>query len=210
MLRMNNRSDSFRRVTPTFIQVPPIAGPVLSLGNPEILKGKKMAFFCSVKCPGEPILQAYDLGRALRNAGITVIGGFQSPIEKDCLDLLLRGSQPVIVCPARSLTNMRLPATWKTAIKQGRLLLLSPFDEHIRRPTVELSEQRNEFVATLADQVLFVYANPGGKTEALARSVISSGKPVFTLDSKENLNLVALGAKALKSDDVVGQLGKRV
>ncbi len=155
-------------------------------------------------------MQAYDFARAARDAGITVIGGFQSPIEKDCLDLLLRGTQPIIVCPARSLTNMRLPVAWKTAIKQGRLLLLSPFDECIHRPTVELSEKRNEFVANLADEVLFAYANPGGKTEVMARSVISSGKPVFTLDCKENLNLIAMGAIALKSDDVVSQLSRPI
>lgn len=168
-----------------------------AMGNQGTLRGKKLAFFCSVKCPGEPIVQAYDFARAMRDAGVTVIGGFQSPIEKDCLELLLRGSQPVIVCPARSLKNMRLPTAWKTGIVQGRLLLLSPFGEHFRRPTVELSEQRNEFVATLADQVVFAYANPGGKTEALAKKVISSGKPVLTFDGKENANLVALGARVV-------------
>ena len=213
MPKMNNCADSLensRRLTPASIQLPRIANPVLSLGDPGILKARKLAFFCSVKCPGEPIVQAYDFARALRDIGVTVIGGFQSPIEKDCLELLLRGTQPVIVCPARSLKDIRLPTAWKTGIGQGRLLLLSPFAESIRRPTVELSEKRNEFVANLADQVLFTYANPGGKTEALAKSVISSGKPVFTLDSKENLNLVALGAKALKSDGVVDQLGKTI
>lgn len=197
-------------LTPTLIQVASFARPIFALGEPGILKGKKLALFCSVKCPGEPIVQAYDFARAMRDAGVTVIGGFQSPIEKDCLDLLLRGSQPVIICPARSIHGMRLPAPWRIAIEQGRLLLLSPFAEHFRRPTVELSEQRNEFVSTVADQVLFIYANPGGKTEALARKVIGSGKPVFTLGSKENLNLVAMGAIALKSDDVVNQLSSPV
>jgi hypothetical protein len=79
-----------------------MTGPVLSLGKTSILKSRKLAFFCSVKCPGQPIVQAYDFASAARGAGITVIGGFQSPIEKDCLDLLLRGTQPVIVCPARA------------------------------------------------------------------------------------------------------------
>ncbi len=97
---------------------------------------------------------------------------------------------------------MRLPALWRTAIEQGRLLLLSPFAERFRRPTVELSEKRNEFVATLADQILFAYANPGGKTEALARKVIGWGKPVLTLDGKENANLVALGASVLRVEEL--------
>ncbi|MBI4332710.1 MAG: hypothetical protein HY673_15680 [Chloroflexi bacterium] len=193
---------------PTLIQAPSFAHPVFALGDPGILQGKKLAFFCSVKCPGEPIVRAYDFARAMRDAGIVVISGFQSPIEKDCLDLLLRGSQPVIICPARSLHGMRLTAAWKTAVEQGRLLLLSPFAEGIRRPTIELSEKRNEFVANLADQVLFAHANPGGKTEALAMKLINSGKPVLTFDSKENANLVALGAKPIRADQIVTESGR--
>ena len=197
-------------LTPTLIQVASFARPVFALGDPDILKSRKLAFFCSVKCPGEPIVQAYDFSRVIRETGITVIGGFQSPIEKDCLELLLRGTQPVIVCPARSLHGMHLPTAWKTGIEQGRLLLLSPFAEGIQRPTVELSEKRNEFVATLADQVLFAYANLGGKTEALAKKTIGWGKPVLTIDSKENANLVGLGANALKLNDVIGQLSRPI
>ena len=87
---------------------------------------------------------------------------------------------------------------------------MSPFDELIRRPTVEFSEKRNEFVANLADRVLFAYGNPGGKTESLARKVIGWGKPVFTFNGRETANLVALGAIALKSDEVVSQLGRTI
>lgn len=180
-----------------------------AVGNLAAPVGGTLAFFCSVKCPGGPILQSYDLARLLRDAGITVIGGFQSPVEKDCLDLLLRGTQPVIICPARSLHSMRLPSEWKRAVAQGRLLLLSPFEERFRRPTAALAEKRNEFVAFLADEVLFAYAEPGGKTEALAKKVIASGKPVLTLDSKENAHLVALGAKPILPDAFGSQLSKR-
>lgn len=211
MLRRNNRSDSFgnrKHLIPASIQVPSFARLIFALGDPGVLKGKKLAFFCSVKCPGEPIVQAYDFARAARDAGITVISGFQSPIENDCLGILLRGNQPVIICSARSLQGMRLPAAWKTAIKQGRLLLLSPFAEGIRRPTVELSERRNEFVADLADQVLFAYANPCGKTEALAKKVIGWGKTVFTFDSKENVNLTKIGAKAVNVAEMMKELDR--
>jgi predicted Rossmann fold nucleotide-binding protein DprA/Smf involved in DNA uptake len=79
-------------------------------GNLDILQRKKLALFCSVKCPGTLILQTYDLARVLRNAGVTVISGFHSPMEKECLALLLRGTQPVIVCPARSIERMRVPS----------------------------------------------------------------------------------------------------
>ncbi|HEY5910764.1 MAG TPA: hypothetical protein VJA21_09200 [Verrucomicrobiae bacterium] len=82
---------------------------VTVLGDPALLRRQKLALFCSVKCPGDLILRAYDYAKKLRDDGVTVIGGFHSPVEKECLRILLRGTQPVIICPARSLANMRVP-----------------------------------------------------------------------------------------------------
>jgi predicted Rossmann fold nucleotide-binding protein DprA/Smf involved in DNA uptake len=65
------------------------------LGDPEILTKKKTAFFCSSKCPGDLIIKTYDLAKKCRDDGITVIGGFHSPMEQECLTMLLRGKQPV-------------------------------------------------------------------------------------------------------------------
>src|SRR5262245_10838474 len=70
------------------------------LGNLEILQRKPLALFCSVRCPGNLIVQTYDLTHKLRRAGVTVMGGFHSPMERRCLDILLRSPHPVILCPA--------------------------------------------------------------------------------------------------------------
>jgi hypothetical protein len=105
------------------------------IGNPEILKRQWLGLFRSVKCPGDLILRTYDLARALRDAGVPVIGGFHTPIEKDCLDLLLRGRQPVVICLARDIKNMRLGKDLKTGVEEGRVLVLSPFEGMGRRPT---------------------------------------------------------------------------
>ena len=110
--------------------------------------------------------------------GIPVIGGFQTPMEKECLRLLIRGSQPVVVCPARSIDNMRVPRDWRTSLDEDRLLILSPFPPNRRRPTAELAAQRNDLVADLAAQVFIAHAAPGGKTEAFARKLAESGKPL--------------------------------
>ena len=82
-----------------------VPGVLATLGNLDILKTPSIALFCSTKCPGDLILKTYDLACAWRAARQTVIGGFHSPMEKECLRLLLRGTQPVIVCPARTLPN---------------------------------------------------------------------------------------------------------
>ena len=55
---------------------------------------------CSVSCPGGVVIKTYDAVRELRDAGVFVAGGFHSPVERGCLDFLLRGAQPVVLCPA--------------------------------------------------------------------------------------------------------------
>src|SRR5438094_1327940 len=71
--------------------------PISAIGSVSLLRQRLLGFFCSARCPGAAILQTYDLARALRDAGIPVIGGFHSPMEKECLALLLRGTQPLVV-----------------------------------------------------------------------------------------------------------------
>lgn len=169
-----------------------------ALGNLDILRQKKLALFCSVKCPGTLILQTYDLACALRDAGVTVISGFHSPMEKECLTLLLRGTQPVIVCPARSIERMRTPSEWKTPLAEGRLLLLSPFGEKFRRVTADSAQKRSEFVATLAAAVFIAHAAPGSKTEQFCYDMLTLGKPLLTLERDENTGLIARGARPVQ------------
>ena len=148
------------------------------------------------------ILKTYDLARAMRDAGVPVIGGFQTPMERECLRLLLRGNQPAVVCPARSIDNMRTPRDWRPALDEGRLLVLSPFPVTARRPTAELAAQRNDLVADLARRVFIAHAAPGSKTEAFARKLAESSKPILTLDSPANENLVEMGAEVVETEQI--------
>lgn len=175
---------------------------ITTMGNLDILNQKKLAFFCSVKCPGHLILKTYDLAQHLKEAGVTVIGGFHSPIERECLRILLRGPQPVIVCPARSLKGMRLQAEYKDPIKKGQLLLLSPFKESKNRNTVEAADERNRFVAALADTILVAHASPNSKTEMFCRELLTWGKRLYTFESESNSNLIQLGAKPMEANDL--------
>jgi len=165
------------------------------LGNQDILQSKKLALFCSRKCPGNLILKAYDLARSLRDAGTTVISGFHTPVEKECLRILLRGTQPIIICPARSIEGMRIPAAWKQPLDQGRLLLLSHFEKKHRRMTAELADQRNQFIASIAGDVLFIHAASDSATERFAHRVIRLGQHGFVLNSPDNQNLLGIGVR---------------
>jgi predicted Rossmann fold nucleotide-binding protein DprA/Smf involved in DNA uptake len=164
------------------------------IGDPAALDLPLLGLFSSVRCPGDAILRAYDLARELRDAGVPTVGGFHSPMEKECLDLLLRGRQPVVVCPARSLTAMRIPAAWRPAIADGRLTVVSPFDARHRRVTADLAAQRNELVAALSTALLVLHAAPGGQVEHLAQAALAESTPVFVAVPERAQDLVATGA----------------
>ena len=173
---------------------------VNSKGDLSLLNEPLTALFCSNRYPGDLILKSYDLARAMCDAGVPVIGGFQTPMERECLRLLLRVNQPIVVCPARGIDNMRIPREWCPALDDGRLLVLSPFPATARRPTAHLAAQHNDLVADLAQRIFIAHAAPGSKTEAFARKLANAGKSLLTLDSPANFNLIAVGA-SLSLDD---------
>ncbi len=95
------------------------------LGNNDLLKEHKVAFFCSQKCPSHLILRSYDWAIEQRYKEICIISGFHSKIERDVLDFLLKGSQPIIMVLARNMKK-RFPSEQRKAIEENRLLVISP------------------------------------------------------------------------------------
>ena len=143
------------------------APPALrAIGPAALLDTRRTAIF-SARAPGNAILRAHDAARRMRDEGVTVISGFHSPIEKECLRILLRGKQPIIVCPARAIDRLRIPPDCRHAFEAGRLLFLSPFAKQPSRVTKESAHRRNELVAALADEAFVAHVTKGGQTEAI-------------------------------------------
>ncbi len=159
--------------------------------------GQPLAFFCSQSCPGDVILKAQDWANARRSDDAPVISGFHTPVERDVLRILLRGSAPVIQVLARALDGARLPAALRSAEKEGRALIVSQFAANVRQTTARTAEQRNRYILTRAATIVFAHASLGGKTEALAAEAVALGLPVFTLASPSNANLTGMGAQVV-------------
>lgn len=157
-----------------------------ALGNLDLLTLPKTALFCSVRSPGHVILRTYDQAARWRDAGRCVVSGFHSPVEKECLRILLRGSQPIIICPARTLPQ-RVPAEWRQPLAAGRLLVLSGFRGGEKRVTTELAIRRNEFVAALADEVCIAHITPGGQAERLTRRLTAWRVP-YSMPAKDGIS----------------------
>jgi len=112
------------------------------------------------------VLKCYDWVIAQREAGNCVISGFLSQIEKDVLQYLLKGTQPIIVALARGLKT-KLEPEFKKPLEQGRMLIITSFDKSVKRVTEQTAEIRNKLMLNLADDIAIGYTSKGGKLEQL-------------------------------------------
>jgi predicted Rossmann fold nucleotide-binding protein DprA/Smf involved in DNA uptake len=172
-----------RSLTGKLAEPTPLALHVI--GPIALLATHKTAFFCSARCPGDVILAAHDQAARWRDEGRCIIGGFHAPLEKECLRILRRGRQPIILCLARGLEGMRPPAAWKEPLAENRLLVLSQFPASEKRVTKDLAVRRNQLVAALADEVVFAHITPGGHLERLSRLVARWGIPVAQISHRD-------------------------
>jgi predicted Rossmann fold nucleotide-binding protein DprA/Smf involved in DNA uptake len=141
------------------------------VGNQQLLEKHKIGLFCSVVCPDEVIASACRAASKLCEEDVTVISGFHSPVEKECLRILLHAKRPLVVSPARTIAKMRIPASWEAALADGRLMILSRFESSPRRVDSGSARRRNELVAALSDEVLIIHADPGGQTAKICELV---------------------------------------
>jgi predicted Rossmann fold nucleotide-binding protein DprA/Smf involved in DNA uptake len=162
------------------------AGPLHLLNQP------KTGFFCSSQCPGSIVLKTFDAITRMRDEGHILIGGFHSVMEWECLGILLRGRQPVIWVPARSIAGMHLKPDLVPAFNAGRLLILSPFPPKDKRVTAALAERRNRFVAAIADSIFVPHAAPHSRTLALCRECHQRGTPLFTIPDPKNAEIASM------------------
>ena len=112
--------------------------------------------------------------------------GFIRRLKKTASNLLLKGTQPLAIGPARGIENMRIPKAWQKALAENRLLIISPFEPKHRRSTTKLAEQRNKFVARLTNKIFVAHASEASLTERFCTEIITLGKQINTFNLKEN------------------------
>jgi predicted Rossmann fold nucleotide-binding protein DprA/Smf involved in DNA uptake len=124
------------------------------------------------------VLRSYDWALAQKKAGNCVIGGFHSKIEKDVLDFLLNGSQPLIIVLARGFYKRWQPEI-RDRLDRGNLLIISPFDDSVTSVTAQTCLIRNKLIVELADRIVIGYASPTGQ---LSKLLYDLDKPLELLD----------------------------
>ena len=135
------------------------------VGEIELLNKSLLAIFSSARCPASLILKAHDYAKGIRNGDMGIVSGFHAPAEKEVLEVLLKGTCPIIVILGRRLEGARIPAVWKAESEKGRMLIISPFKEYQKYVTKEMSMQRNDLAARIARRVLIVHASEEGSLQ---------------------------------------------
>lgn len=130
-------------------------------GNQSLLSLPKTAFLASNTIPVEMVLKCYDWASQMRDEGRCVISGFSSRLEKDVLNLLKDGTQPIILVLAREMYK-RIPPELQQLIDSGRLLMISTSSSS--RQSKDSASQRNQYVCEQAEEILLIGAN---KTSSL-------------------------------------------
>ncbi|HUE96537.1 MAG TPA: hypothetical protein VMN39_07745 [Longimicrobiaceae bacterium] len=175
------------------------AAPLRYLGDRRLLERHPVALLSSTRTPPDLVLPTLDVVREEAFSGTVFVGGFQSPIERDCLEILLLIGAPVVVCPARAIEAMRLPIEWQRRVERGEMLIVSEIHgSGCQRPTAALADRRNRTVVTCAGKVLIPAGAPGSRTYAAALRAIERGLGVYTFHHPANRDLVILGARPLR------------
>lgn len=151
--------------------------PIVEMqGDESLLKLHKTAFLCSRKIPSAAVLKCYDWAIAQRDSGHCVVSGFHSKLEKDVFYYLAKGEQPIILVLARGMKK-RWEAEIRKILDRGRFLIITPFNQHIKRSSKRTAVLRNKLILSLADAVCIGHLNPEGKLQQLLHTY-STHKPV--------------------------------
>ena len=148
------------------------------IGNIQLMQQKKTAFLCSssISDRTEEISLQWALQQV--NKEHCIISGFQSPVEKKVLDVILENNGYAIMVLPRGIFE-RCPSKLKEHVDNGRLLIVSYFDDEQKIVTRVSAELRNQKVIELSDNIVVGCMKRSGMTERL---VTQTKKPYFVLN----------------------------
>lgn len=125
------------------------------LGNRALLELPNVGFLAS---RGEAALH----GNFPLKSGEVIMSGFLSPMERALLKAGLANRKPVIwVKPWALEEGIDYPPI-SAAIKEGRLLIISPFAEQVDTPSVRRAAWCNQYVLAHSNRMVIGHLNPSG------------------------------------------------
>lgn len=141
-----------------------------TLGNTSLLDRKKIGYFASSKIASLSVLPTLDwAAEVAQREDVTIVSGFHSKMEREVLDFFLRGKCGIICVLARSIYK-KIPEKYHEAYNAGRVLFIAPFKTSATMTSRHLCQQRNEYVASISDELVFSSLTPNSSLYSLTHS----------------------------------------
>ena len=124
------------------------------LGNKELLKQKKVGFLASRNISSLSILPTLDWATEVsKREDNAIVSGFHSKMERNVLEILLKGQCGIIIVLARGMYR-KLSKQYEEAMSQNRLLIISNEKDNVKRVSEQTAHKRNEYVREIADEMM--------------------------------------------------------
>lgn len=129
-------------------------------GNTDLLQRRKIGYFASSTIASLSVLPTLDWATDVaKREEVVIVSGFHSKMEREVLDILLKGRCGIICVLARPIYKI-IPEKFREVFKQGRLLFISHNNSKSTMTSRQICQQRNEYVASISDELVFSSLTP--------------------------------------------------
>ena len=138
------------------------------LGNLELLNCRKIGYFASSKIAILSVLPTLDWAmEKAKREDVAIVSGFHSKMEREVLDILLKGRCDIICVLARSIYKV-IPEKYRDAYAQDRVLFISHSTAKSTMTSRHLCQKRNEYIASISDELVFSSLTPNSSLYSLS------------------------------------------
>lgn len=121
------------------------------LGNMDLLTLRKVGFLASRKVNPTSVIPTINWANEVsHDPNTAIISGFQSTLEREVLDIILKGTCGIIYVLNRSLYR-QTPLNLRPAFDSNRILFISLTSEKTTRPSAVNAAIRNLYIADIVD-----------------------------------------------------------
>ena len=139
------------------------------IGNMSLLGLSKTAYLCSMTDDKTIINKSIEWANKYKDKEICIISGFQSPAEMAVLEVLLEGNVKIIMVLAKSIFK-KCPEKYKKAVEEGRMLIISPFENVEAVTTKDSARRRNQYVMNHSNNMVVGYITKLGMLESMVKT----------------------------------------
>lgn len=124
------------------------------LGNMDLLALRKVGFLASRKVNPTSVIPTINwANKVSHDPNATIISGFQSSLEREVLDIALKGTCGIVYVLNRSLYR-QIPPNLRPAFDSNRILFISLTSEKVTRPSAINATIRNHYITDIADALV--------------------------------------------------------